>query len=63
MGRPIRDAVWILPEDDLGPGGNAGGCWFVWSVMYSTANYPTDASRWPAFRNDLRRFFSRLRRR
>jgi hypothetical protein len=31
--------------------------------MYSTANYPTDPNRWPAFRADMRRFLARLTRR
>jgi hypothetical protein len=42
--------------------GNAGASPFVWSDMYSTTNYPNDSNRWPAFRNDLRRFLARLRR-
>jgi len=43
--------------------GNAGRRLHVWSDMYSTANYPTDANRWPAFRSDIRRFLARLTRR
>jgi hypothetical protein len=44
----------------FGPAGNAGPSPYVWSDMYSTTNYPNDSNRWPAFRQDVRRFLARL---